>query len=108
MKKVHKSEYYHHQADFFALCALQAKSNGEVSRAVTFYEYALNYELDAINTSCDETTMSPPFMELCRNAVLYALECGRRNKAKHQIETALARNPHPDVAAVFEDLLTRT
>jgi tetratricopeptide (TPR) repeat protein len=107
MKKARTSEYYHREADLFARLALSDKTKGESGRVITFYEYALNFELQAINTCEEEATTSPQLLGLYQNAISYALECGRINKAKHLIEAVLARNPPPDMVVVFEELMSR-
>jgi len=105
MKKIHASGYYHRMAASFADCGLAAKNGGDAGRAITMYEHALNFELDALNTFPDET---PPeqTLEFYRNAISYAIECGRTRKAKHLIGTALSCHPSPEVIVILESLLT--
>src|SRR5579859_4706443 len=88
-RKKHTSKYEHYMADSFARSASKAKSTGDLSRAVTLYEHALNFETEAINLYCLEHGTMPYLVEHYRNAVTYALECGRVNKARHLLETAL-------------------
>jgi Tfp pilus assembly protein PilF len=50
MKKVQSSEYYHRNAASFANSGLASKNSGDAGRAITMYEHALNFEMDALNT----------------------------------------------------------
>ncbi len=104
MKKVHSNEYYHRNAVSFADSGLAAKNSGDAGRAIILYEHALNFELDALSTLPDET-LPEQILGFYRNAISYAIECGRTRKAKRLVETALSYHPPQEMAATLEDLL---
>lgn len=106
-KPVRQSKSQHHMADSFAQSGLNARRKNDPGRAVILYEHALNFELEAINTFSDGTITSVKLLDLYRNAVSYARECGRNNKAKHLIEAVLAQDLSSEMVAEFEDLLAR-
>ena len=78
------------RADSFAESARNAVINEEPGRAIQNYEYALNYQINAINLAAgNDDIESQEVVKMYMLAIRYALECGRRLKARNLVNDAL-------------------
>lgn len=93
----------HKRAMEFADLGLRGKARGNAEESLVYFEQALHYELAAIDKL--DKTEGLAWAVLHRSAGTLALDCGQFRQAEQIVATALAQEPHPEIAEELRDLL---
>ena len=94
---------FHHRAMDFAGHALIERLHGNLEQANKLFEQALGEELAAIEALPEPE--EPTYSVLHRSAATLAMDCNRLRQAEQIAASALAHNPHPEIAEELRDLL---
>ena len=87
----------------FADLGLRRKARGNAEESLEYFEQALHYELAAIDEL--DKTEELAWAVLHRSAGTLALDCRDFLQAEKIVATALAQEPHPEIAEELRDLL---
>ena len=93
----------HKKAMEFADLGLRRRARGNAEESIEYFEQALHYELAAIDEL--DKTEALAWAVLHRSAGTLALDCRDFLQAEKIVATALAQEPHPEVAEELRDLL---
>lgn len=93
----------HKKAMEFADLGLRRRARGNAEESIEYFEQALHYELAAIDEL--DRTEALAWAVLHRSAGTLALDCRDFLQAEKIVATALAQEPHPEVAEELRDLL---
>ncbi|MYB72172.1 MAG: hypothetical protein F4X75_27150 [Gemmatimonadetes bacterium] len=93
----------HKKAMEFADLGLRRRARGNAEESIEYFEQALHYELAAIDEL--DKTEALAWAVLHRSAGTLALDCRDFLRAEKIVATALAQEPHPEVAEELRDLL---
>ena len=93
----------HKRAMEFADLGLRRRARGNAEESIEYFEQALHYELAAIDEL--DKTEALAWAVLHRSAGTLALDCRDFLQAEKIVATALAQEPHPEVAEELRDLL---
>ena len=93
----------HKKAMEFADLGLRRRARGNAEESIEYFEQALHYELAAIDEL--DKTEALAWSVLHRSAGTLALDCRDFLQAEKIVATALAQEPHPEVAEELRDLL---
>ena len=95
--------HLHKKAMEFADLGLRRKARGNAEESLEYFEQALHYELAAIDEL--DKTEELAWAVLHRSAGTLALDCRDFLQAEKIVATALAQEPHPEIAEELRDLL---
>ena len=96
---------YHHIAMDYVAKGLMARMRGNTEEAATHFEQALENELAAIDNLSTQSGLS--WSILLRSAATMALDCEDFRMAEKLASTALAGDPHPEIAEELRDVLVQ-
>ena len=86
----------------FADLGLRRRARGNAEESLEYFEQALHYELAAIDEL--DKTEELAWAVLHRSAGTLALDCRQFRQAEQIVATALAQEPHPEIAEELRDL----
>ena len=92
----------HKKAMEFADLGLRKRVRGNAEDSLVYFEQALHYELAAIDEL--DKTDGLAWAVLHRSAGTLALDCQQFRQAEQIVATALAQEPHPEIAEELRDL----
>ena len=95
--------HLHKKAMEFADLGLRRRARGNAEESLEYFEQALHYELAAIDEL--DKTEELAWAVLHRSAGTLALDCRDFLQAEKIVATALAQEPHPEIAEELRDLL---
>lgn len=93
----------HKKAMELADLGLRRKARGNAEESLVYFKQALDYELAAIEKL--DKTEALAWTVLHRSAGTLALDCRDFLQAEKIVTTALAQEPHPEIAEELRDLL---
>ena len=93
----------HKKAMEFADLGLRRRARGNAEESIEYFEQALHYELAAIDEL--DKTEALAWAVLHRSAGTLALDCRDFLQAEKIVTSALAQDPHPEIAEELRDLL---
>ena len=94
--------HLHKKAMEFADLGLRRRARGNAEESLEYFEQALHYELAAIDEL--DKTEELAWAVLHRSAGTLALDCRDFLQAEKIVATALAQEPHPEIAEELRDL----
>lgn len=95
--------HLHKKAMEFADLGLRRRARGNAEESLEYFEQALHYELAAIDEL--DKTEELAWAVLHRSAGTLALDCRDFLQAEKIVATALAQEPHPEIAEELRGLL---
>ena len=94
---------YHHVSMEFADLGIRNRAEGNSEQALAYFHQALDFELAAIEALNQSEGLA--WSILHRSAGTLALDCREFRRAEQITTSALAGEPHPDIAEELRDLL---